>query len=104
MAEGHRLRALQVGEARHDAVGMLERARGQRLLQFADLADKLIHRVADPEPEIHRDLVVARARGVQPPGNGTDVGGEPRLDVHVDVLERALEGEAAALDFATDRL
>ena len=58
----------------------------------------LVDRVAHPEPEIGRDLVVARARGVQPPGGRPDQLGEPALDIHVDVLERALEGELAGLD------
>ena len=104
VTEGHGLRALQVGEAGHDAVGLFQRACRQHLLQAGDLLDEPVHGVADPEPEIHRHLVVARACRVQPSGGRADVGGEPRLDVHVDVLERALEGEAAALDFATDRL
>ena len=104
VAERDRLRALQVGEPRHDALGVLARAQRQRLLQAGDLPDQLVHGVADPESEIDRDLVVARARRVQPAGHRPDVGGEPRLDVHVDVFERALEGERAVLDFATDRL
>ena len=58
-----------------------------------------IHRVAHPEPEIRRYLVVSRARGVQPPGGGADAFGEPRLDVEVDVLQLGLELEIAALDF-----
>ena len=54
--------------------------------------------VAHPKPEIGRDLIVARARGVQPPGRRPDQLGEPALDVHMDVLERALEGEFAGFD------
>ena len=47
-------------------------------------------RVAHPQPEIGRHLVVARARGVQPAGRLADQLGEPALHVHVDVFERAL--------------
>jgi len=43
-------------------------------------------------------LIVARARGVQPPGRGADQLGQPRLDVHVDVLELHPEGEGAGRD------
>ena len=51
--------------------------------------------VAHPQPEIGRDLIVARARGVQPPRRRPDQVGEPALDIHMDVLERALEDEFA---------
>ena len=61
-----------------------------------------VDRVAHPEAEVDRDLVVARAGGVQPAGGGADDLGEPALDVHMDVLERAREGEGARLDFALD--
>ena len=54
--------------------------------------------VADIETEIGRDLVVARARGVQPAGGGADQLGQPALDIHMDVFERALEVEAALAD------
>ena len=103
VAERHRLRALHVREARHHVGGMRQRLLGEHLLQPGDLADQLVDRVADPEPEIERDLVVARARGVQPPRRRPDEAGEPRLDVHMDIFQRAIEGEVALLDFATDR-
>ena len=104
VAEGHRLRRLQMGEARHHRAGVGERLLGQRPLQVGDLRVERVDRVAHPEPEIERDLVVARARGVQPPGIRADDLGQPRLDVHVDVFERAREREAAALDFAANSL
>ena len=51
-----------------------------------------------PQPEIGRDLIVARARGVQPAGGRADQFGQPALDVHMDVFERALELELAGAD------
>ena len=57
-----------------------------------------VDRVAHPEPEIGRDLIVARARGMQPPRRRPDQLGEPALDVHVNVFERALEVEFAGFD------
>ena len=61
-----------------------------------------VDRLAHPEPEVGRDLVVARARRVQAPGRLADQLPEPRLDVHVDVFERGLKLEVAALDFSRD--
>ncbi len=96
MAERHRLRRLQMGEARHHGGGVLERLLGERALIGGERGIDLVDRVAHPQPEIGRDLVVARARGMQPAGRRPDQLGEPALDIHVDVLERALEGELAA--------
>ena len=102
VAEGDRLGGLQVGVARHDGRGMGLGLTDQRRLQIAQLSVQGVDRLAHPEPEIGRDLVVARARRVQAPGRLADQLLEPRLDVHVDVLERGLELEVAALDFSRD--
>jgi hypothetical protein len=53
---------------------------------------------ADPEPEIGCHLIVARARGMQPPGRRPDQLGQARLDVHVNVFKLALEFELARFD------
>ena len=89
MAEGDRLRRLQMGEARHDHGGAVERSGRERPLQPGDLARDRVDRVAHPEAEIDGDLVVARARGVKAPGRRADDLGEPAFDVHMDVLERS---------------
>ena len=99
MAERHRLRGLQVREARHHRVGMLERAIDQRALVVRKRRVDAVDGVAHPELEIGRDLVVARARGVQPAGGSADQLGQPALDIHVNVLERTLEREGSVLDF-----
>ena len=75
---------------------------GERPLQLGDLDADRVDRVAHPEAEIDRDLVVARARGVQPPGRRADDLGEAAFDVHMDVFERARERECPRLDFAFD--
>ena len=93
MAEGDRLRRLQMGEARHDHRGAVERAGGERALQLGDLEADRVDGVAHPEAEIDGDLIVARARGVQPPRGRADDLGEAALDVHMDVFERARERE-----------
>ena len=67
-----------------------------------DLDEDRVDRVAHPEAEIDGDLVVARARGMQPPGRRADDLGKAALDVHMDVFERARERKRARLDFAFD--
>ena len=99
MPERHRLRGLQMGEAGHHGSGMFQRAGDQRLLERGQRRIGLVDRVADIEAEIGRDLVVARARGVQPARSRPDQLGKPALDVHVNVFERALEIERSLADF-----
>ena len=77
---------------------MLERFFGERALIASERRIDLIDGVAHPEPEIGGDLIVARARGVQPPRGRPDQLGKPALDVHMDVLKRALKGELTGLD------
>ena len=98
MAEGDRLRRLQMRQPRHHRAGMLQRLRRQRVLKDFERRIDRIDGVAHPQPEIGRHLVVARARGVQPAGGRADQLAEPALDVHVDVFQRPLEGELAGLD------
>ena len=104
MAEGHGLGGLQVGEARHHRSGMGQRLLGKRALVGGQARIEPVDGVAHPQPEVGRDLVVARARGVQPPGRRPDQLGEPRLDVHMDVFQRPLELEPAALHLRQDRV
>lgn len=68
MPEGDRLGALQVGEAGHDRVEMFQGLARQRLLIVAQRGIKSVDAIADVEAEVGCDLVVARTRGVQPPG------------------------------------
>ena len=96
--EGDGLRRLQMGEARHHGGGVFERLLRERALVGGERHVDGIDRGLDPQPEIGRDLVVARARGVQPPRRRPDQLGEPAFHVHMDVLKRPLELELAALD------
>ena len=95
MPERHRLRGLQVREARHDGRGLRQRFLGERLLIAGQRRVDVVDRVAHPELEVGRDLVVARTRRMQTPGRRPDQLREPQLDVHMDVFERALEAELA---------
>ena len=68
MAEGDRLGCLQMGESGHDGGGMGIRLVEQSGLQSLQLAIDCVNLVADPEPEVGRDLIVSRSRRVQPSG------------------------------------
>src|SRR5215831_11784788 len=96
--EGHGLRGLQMGEARHHGRGVFERLLRERALVGGEGHVDGVDRGPDPQSKIGRDLVVARTRGVQPPRRRPDQLGEPAFHVHMDVLERPLELELAALD------
>ena len=72
MAERDRLRRLQMGEARHHRGGMRKRLLGERALIIGERLVDAVDGVAHPELEIGRDLIVARTRGMQPPGRRPD--------------------------------
>ena len=98
MAERHRLRALQMGEARHDRFGLGIGPFDQRQLQHLDLRQQRIDRIAHIESEIRRHLVVARARRMQASGRIADQLAQPRFHVHVDVFEGARKVELLRVD------
>ena len=95
MGEQDRLGRLDVGRARQDrrpvALGEVD----ERPLEVEQRAVELVDRPARPEPQVRGDLVVARAAGVEAPGQRPDLLGQGRLDVHVDVLERRIPRERA---------
>ena len=99
MAEGHRLRCLQMCEAGHDGVGVLFGPVEKRADQTGEGGVGRLQGGAHPHAEIQRHLVVARARRVQPAGGRTDKVGKPRLDIHVNVFQRPGEREGARFDF-----
>ena len=98
VTEGHRLGRLQVGETGKDGIGFflgpVEQTADQRRKASVHAVDGVPH----PEPEIGRDLVIARAPGVQPPGGFADDFLEPSLDVHMDVFELSPECEKTLSD------
>ena len=93
MTEGHRLRGLQMGEARHHGVGMLDGTIHQRALKRGERPVDVVDDVADVEPEIGRNLIVARTCGMQAACGRSDQFAETAFDIHVNVFERALERE-----------
>jgi hypothetical protein len=97
MPQRHRLRRLEVSEPRHHAGGMFLRPRQQGAAQSGQCRQRLVDRVAHPQPEIGRDLIVAAARGMEASRDRADRLGEPRLGLHVDVLEREVLRRTALL-------
>ncbi len=89
--EQHRLGALQMGIARHDRLAVLLARLDQRRLQLDDARHPFDQRGAHEQPRIGGYLVIATARGVQPPGRLADPLAEGCLHQAVDVLEGAIE-------------
>ncbi len=96
--ERDRLGGLEMREARHDRVGLALGEVEERQLEAAQLRADRGQLVAQPQPHVGRDLIVAGAPGVKLLAGDADIGGERRLDVHVDVLEPDLPREVAPLD------
>ena len=61
-----------------------------------------VDRVADPELDVGRHLVVAAAAGVQLAADVAELLGQGRLDVHVDVFPLQHEREPPLLDLGLD--
>ena len=73
----------------------------QRVLERGQRRIGLVDGVADIQPEIGCDLIVARTGGVQPPRGRPDQFAEPAFDIHVNVFQRALEVERIPCRFLT---
>ena len=102
VAESHRLGDLQVRVAGHDRGGFRLGAVDQRLLQIAHRGIDPIDRAAEPQPQVCRDLVVPRARGVQPSRRRPYELSQSGFDVHMDVLALVAEDKDPAFDFRLD--
>ncbi len=98
VAKCYRLRHLQMGEARHDGLGMGQGLSGEGHLQILDLTVEVIHHVANIKPEIGCNLVIARACRMQSACWSANNLLEALLDVHVNVLKGHRKRELAAFD------
>jgi hypothetical protein len=98
MAERYRLRRLHMSQSGHDGARMIERLFSNRALIKRQRSINRVYRVAHPQSEIGRNLIVARARGMQPSRCLADQFRQAAFHVHMDVFERALEGKLARLD------
>ena len=104
MAQRHRLGCLQVGEAGHDVACVLLRARNQRDLDRGQPCVDLLDRLARPQFEIGRHLIVAASCGVQAARDRADQFGQPRFHCHVDVFQIPVLGHAITLVLGGDGL
>ena len=71
-------------------------------MQGGEACFDLIDGVAHPEAEIGRDLIVARARGVESSGNRPDQFGQPRFGDHVNIFKVEIDGYAVRRIFGGD--
>jgi hypothetical protein len=98
MSEGDRLGHLKMRESRHHGGDVLFRLVEERPLNLGHEIGDLVDRVAQPQPQIRRDLVVARSRRVQPLARLSDEVDEPPLDIEMHVLGLERPAEASRLD------
>ncbi len=100
MRDQHRLRGAEVREGRHERVAG---GRGLRRQRTDDARDAPLQQRDPPpqvEPQVERDLLVARSAGVQPPAGIADALDELPLDEAVNILVVARhEGRIRAASF-----
>ena len=102
VAEGHRLRHLQMGEAGHHRAGVALGLVEQAPLQPGQLGAERVDRIAQPQAHVGRHLVVARARRVQALAGVARKRGQAAFDIEVHVLSRERPFELAAAHFRQD--
>ena len=104
MSERHGLRDLHVREPGHYrrsvSIGQLD----QSMLQPIDAAHDVIDFAAQPQPRVGRDLIVARAAGVQALAGVADQIGQALLDIQMNVFEFDAPFELIALDLFANLL
>ena len=102
VGQQHGLGPLQVSVARdhHADVGLGQA--DEDALQLGQHAQDVVQRIAQVHAHVEGHLVVAAAAGVHLLGRLSHDFEQPRFDVHVDVLERVVEPETAALDFPSN--
>jgi hypothetical protein len=104
VAQRDRLRHLQMGEAGHDRIGMFFGAGQQRGDQGFQCGIGFGASGLHPQAEIHRHLIVAAARGVEPARRRADDFPQPGFDMEVDILQRQILHQLAGFIFGGDLL
>jgi len=94
-----RLGTLHVGIAGQNHAGIGIAPADQRPLDFGQPPINFVNRLADPEPKVGRDLIIATPGRVELTANVAKAIDEGLLDVHVDVFKFRTEREAALLNF-----
>ena len=90
--------------AGHHHVLVATRQSQQRLLHATQTGSSADYDLAGVQAHVQRDLVIAGASCVQPSGGRADELVQAALYVHVQVFERCVPREVAALDFPLDQL
>ena len=80
------------------SLGACDQSRLQRLQRRVGGGTGIAH----PQAKIGCDLIVARPRGVQPPGGFADQFFQPAFDLHMDVFKLDMFGNAARFIFGFD--
>src|SRR5487761_1412459 len=104
MRKRDRLRSLQVRIARHHGFNMAARKTDERGSQFTDDPYHLAQFVTQVEAKVERDLVVARARGMQLAPSVADLRDQPALDCEMNILVADIEAKASGVDLALNFL
>ena len=102
MAEGDRLRRLQMREPRHHHGCMRLGLARQRHLQLRKPSVEGIDGIAHPQPEVGRHLIVTRPRRVEPLARIPDQSRQPALHVQMHIFQRSAERKRPALDLGGD--
>ena len=98
----HRLGPLRMGIAGQDHVQVAVAAAHEGPLQVDQPLVDLVDRLADPEPQVGRDLIVAAAAGMELAAGVAEPVDQGPLDVHVDIFQFGREREAVLLNFLAD--
>jgi hypothetical protein len=101
MADGHRLRTLEMGVARHDPGRVSARLGSECFDHIGERRNQLRRRHPAVEPQVQRHLVVARTAGVKSRAGRGDLGQSP-LDRGVNVLVGLAELELPVVELALD--
>ena len=87
-----------MGIAGHHHIAELLTPGYQRPLHTPEGSDSVVDDLLGVHAHIQGDLVVAGAPGVQAAGGGADELVQPAFNVHVQVFQRGVPGEAIRLD------
>ncbi len=102
MGEEDRLGPLQMGVAGKDDPEKLFGPGDDGFLDLHEEPENLVDFIAQVQPEIDGNLVVAAAPRVQLSPDGADPADQATLDRHVDVLVREIEGKFPGIDLPAD--
>ena len=101
VADRHRLRALEVCVSGHQPTSVRSSLGSKSVDNFGDRRHQVRRRKPAEKPQVQRDLVVARATGVQRGPRRCELR-KPALDRRVDVFVSFVEFELTLIQLAFD--